>query len=308
MDNGIGNKIYHLRKAKNITQMQLAEFLYVTPQTVSKWESGNGTPDISLIPKIATFFDVSLDYIFNVADSHRVKMLILKYSVLKDDYSFSQALSMIDSVLDDETINAEAKKEYLSLKGHLFLQKSRDSIDKALDATNQALELSEDQDRMPLLLQTYLLRSMNGEYDAIRNESRHSFDSTPNVDTLYTYLETLTILKDFAEICDLMNNNKIAISLCQDKSKTMHIWIQYFQALAELSREKEVRLLYKELLLQTISEQEKFSILMLYAKMLSKLGKADELNDIKSQALNTLDSLEYNEYIRREIKTQIEQL
>ena len=307
MDNGIGNKIYHLRKAKNITQMQLAEFLYVTPQTVSKWESGNGTPDISLIPKIATFFDVSLDYLFNVADSQRVKTLILKYSVLKDDYSFSQALSMIDSVLDDETISTEAKKEYLSLKGHLFLQKGRDSIDKALDATNQALELSEDQDRMPLLLQTYLLRAMNGDYDAIRSESRHSFESNPSADTLYTYLETLTILKDFEEICNLIKNNKNAINLCQDKSKTTHIWIQYFRALTELSKEKEAKLLYEELI-QTVSEQEKFAILMLYAKMLSKLGKADELNAIKDQALNILDFLDYNEYIRREIRAQIEEL
>lgn len=51
----IGEKIAALRKAKNITQTQLAEYLFLVPQTISKWEVGNGTPDVTLLPRIADF-------------------------------------------------------------------------------------------------------------------------------------------------------------------------------------------------------------------------------------------------------------
>lgn len=44
----IGEKITLLRKEKNITQTELAEYLYLTPQTVSRWEVGNGAPEIKI--------------------------------------------------------------------------------------------------------------------------------------------------------------------------------------------------------------------------------------------------------------------
>ena len=47
----IGEKITLLRKEKNITQTELAEYLYLTPQTVSRWEVGNGAPEITLLPR-----------------------------------------------------------------------------------------------------------------------------------------------------------------------------------------------------------------------------------------------------------------
>ena len=60
----IGEKIAALRKEKQITQTELAEYLYLTPQTVSRWEVGSGTPEISLLPKIASFFGISIDELF----------------------------------------------------------------------------------------------------------------------------------------------------------------------------------------------------------------------------------------------------
>lgn len=50
-----------LRKEKKITQEELAKFVGVTKATVSKWETGQSFPDILILPKLATFFDVSID-------------------------------------------------------------------------------------------------------------------------------------------------------------------------------------------------------------------------------------------------------
>jgi transcriptional regulator with XRE-family HTH domain len=54
-------KIAELRKQKQIGQQELAKVLGVTYQSVSKWETGTTMPDITLLPDIAEYFNVSVD-------------------------------------------------------------------------------------------------------------------------------------------------------------------------------------------------------------------------------------------------------
>ena len=60
----ISEKIKALRLSKRLTQNGLAEALSVSVQTVSKWENGISSPDISLLPCIARFFGISIDELF----------------------------------------------------------------------------------------------------------------------------------------------------------------------------------------------------------------------------------------------------
>jgi transcriptional regulator with XRE-family HTH domain len=60
----IGRQIAKLRKENNITQEELAKNLDVSAQAVSKWENG-GAPDVEMMPKIADYFGVSIDYLFD---------------------------------------------------------------------------------------------------------------------------------------------------------------------------------------------------------------------------------------------------
>ena len=60
----IGDKIRLLRKNKNITQLQLAEALSVSSQSVSKWENHLSTPDITVLPIIAKYFGITMDELF----------------------------------------------------------------------------------------------------------------------------------------------------------------------------------------------------------------------------------------------------
>lgn len=66
--NNLGSRIKELRVAENLTQEKLAEELNVSFQSISRWENGISTPDISLIPTIARFFGVSTDYLFGLQD------------------------------------------------------------------------------------------------------------------------------------------------------------------------------------------------------------------------------------------------
>ena len=57
----IGRFICSLRKDKGLTQSALAELLNISNRTVSKWETGDGMPDISLLPDIAKVLGVTTD-------------------------------------------------------------------------------------------------------------------------------------------------------------------------------------------------------------------------------------------------------
>ncbi len=56
----IGGKIAELRRAKNMTQMELADRLGISYQAVSNWERGNTMPDISKLPELIQIFGVTL--------------------------------------------------------------------------------------------------------------------------------------------------------------------------------------------------------------------------------------------------------
>lgn len=61
----VGLFLKKLRKEKNITQEVLAEILNISSRTVSRWETGNNMPDISLLVELSEFYKVSIPEIIN---------------------------------------------------------------------------------------------------------------------------------------------------------------------------------------------------------------------------------------------------
>ena len=57
----LSETLKRLRKARDLTQEQIAEIFSVSPQAVSRWETGVNHPDIEMLPSIASFFKVTVD-------------------------------------------------------------------------------------------------------------------------------------------------------------------------------------------------------------------------------------------------------
>lgn len=61
--NKLGAKIAERRKSLGMTQIEFAEKMHVTRQTVSRWEAGTAMPDIDKVGEIADILGVSCDYL-----------------------------------------------------------------------------------------------------------------------------------------------------------------------------------------------------------------------------------------------------
>ena len=74
--NTLAKNIKKYRIIKNISQNQLAKSLFVTPQAVSKWESGIATPDIENLYNIAEQLMISVDMLFNESSLQKVMICV----------------------------------------------------------------------------------------------------------------------------------------------------------------------------------------------------------------------------------------
>lgn len=110
------SQLQRLRKEHNVTQETLAAHLGVSPQAVSKWENGS-YPDGDLLPKIADFFGVSIDYLYGRAkeDASVVQQIIdeLQKSFQSSENSeklfFEQAMKYVWAI---QTASWAANKYY----------------------------------------------------------------------------------------------------------------------------------------------------------------------------------------------------
>ncbi|MBN7772339.1 helix-turn-helix domain-containing protein [Clostridium aminobutyricum] len=57
----IAKKLIEKRKEKGITQDELASYIGVSKASVSKWETGHSYPDITFLPQLAAYFNISID-------------------------------------------------------------------------------------------------------------------------------------------------------------------------------------------------------------------------------------------------------
>lgn len=64
----LSKKIYELRKASGMSQEQLAEKINVSRQSISKWESGESSPEIERLIELSDVFDVSTDYLLKSSE------------------------------------------------------------------------------------------------------------------------------------------------------------------------------------------------------------------------------------------------
>jgi transcriptional regulator with XRE-family HTH domain len=86
----IGGFLKSLRQKKGLTQEQLAEQFYVSARTVSRWETGNNMPDLSILIDLADFYEVEIEELI-AGERKSENMNEKKKNTLKQVAEYSQA-------------------------------------------------------------------------------------------------------------------------------------------------------------------------------------------------------------------------
>lgn len=101
----IGEKIQYLRKSRGMSQTEFGKIFEVERSTVSSWEIGRRTPDISTLSEIANYCGVSISF-FQEKSSNIVKESLLPYGIkllaTEDDNRFSIQITDKPTKIDRE--------------------------------------------------------------------------------------------------------------------------------------------------------------------------------------------------------------
>lgn len=111
----IGDKISKHRKQLGLTQVELANTLYVTYQAVSKWENGKSIPSIEILYELTKVFNITIDYLLNNSEVKENDYFTLFQQIPRD--------SVIQKYLNSDNLNEDLKNIFylLSTKERLHI-------------------------------------------------------------------------------------------------------------------------------------------------------------------------------------------
>ncbi len=139
MNINLGNKIKKLRTECSVTQENLAEYLGISFQAVSKWETGTTMPDITMLPRLAAFFGVRIDELFSIDhddEFERIDNMLQREAMTDQNYAYAKRI--LDSILKENPDDVEAIKRYAKI----YLSKTNSDLLKAGSLLEKAMELT----------------------------------------------------------------------------------------------------------------------------------------------------------------------
>ena len=127
----LGNKIAQLRQKAGLTQKELADELKISAQSVSKWENLLAMPDITLLPRIAEIFGVTIDELFDLTIDQKLNRIENHLDIEKDfSYgTFKEYKEYLESLLSSKEHHNRATGLLAQLYGRRILS-DRDEVRK----------------------------------------------------------------------------------------------------------------------------------------------------------------------------------
>lgn len=135
----LGENLKKYRVLKDLTQEDVANYLNITPQSVSKWERGDCYPDITFLPALANIFDTSIDLLMGM-DTIRAEETRCNIHKTANDFARNGNYQSAEKVYRDALLIYPNKPGMiLGLAGMLALQ---DKSEEAIDLMERGIPLS----------------------------------------------------------------------------------------------------------------------------------------------------------------------
>jgi len=147
----LAENLIQLRHNKRITQEKLADFLGVSKASVSKWETGQSLPDIAQLPRLAAFYDVSIDALMGYEPQLSMVEIKEYYEKFAEEFvtnGFEETLSRIrDFIRMYYSCDVALLQMIILLTNHLMLideVKRAELLEEMIELCKHIEEHSED--------------------------------------------------------------------------------------------------------------------------------------------------------------------
>lgn len=145
----IGKNIRRLRREKELTQEEVAAHLGISFQAISKWERGEGYPDITMLPALANYFGVSADELLGMDSIEKQE----RYDAVNREYEenriagrFAENVELMQAALKQWPNDALLLVQLSAALHHLgdTPEEKREYLKQAIAVEEQILRYGED--------------------------------------------------------------------------------------------------------------------------------------------------------------------
>ena len=206
MSKNFSDNFKSMRKQRGLTQEQIAETLGVSCQAVSKWETNSSYPDISLLPIIADYFGVSVDYLIGHDTSKQIEEIntvCVQVGELFDQGRAWEAISILREMLIKHPGNEKLMYNLAwALSG--TCKDSEENYQEAILLYHKILEISTDTE-----IRTKVSRDLIYRYYTLGDieKAKYFANTLPSFDLCREYNVGRGNILDGRELSDYLRTN-----------------------------------------------------------------------------------------------------
>ncbi|WP_294464236.1 helix-turn-helix transcriptional regulator [uncultured Anaerofustis sp.] len=248
----ISNILIRKRREKKLTQEDVANYMGVSKASVSKWETGGSYPDIEFLPKLATFYNISLDELLGYNPNLTKEEIRKIYHSLAEDFAkndFNTVFNKCDEII----------KEYYScfplllqmvllLINHYTLAGSEEKSQKVINTILELLKrIKSECEDISIVKQSVILEAniylMTGKPEQVIELLGEDIVPTANSDSLisrayelmgnYDKAKEITQITVFQNLMDLVGNMLVYLSLNNDNKEVFEETLERLERLNE---------------------------------------------------------------------------
>lgn len=188
----LGTNIKELRKQKGLRQEQLAEAMGVSTASVSKWETNQSIPELTLLTELADFFEVSIDTLIgHTLNAGRLEALISQMEKAADAHEEEAAATLCEKILRNYPNNDRAVEACADCYYKLFIHTNKKVyMEYCISQTKRLMSLKQGESEKDRLERIHYLAN---QYGLI-----HQWDTA----------------KEYYEQSDVSGTNKASIAEC----------------------------------------------------------------------------------------------
>jgi transcriptional regulator with XRE-family HTH domain len=175
----IDTTIKQQRLRLNMTQENLADYFNTTKTTISKWENGTLYPDITLLPKLAKLFNLSVDDLLNydvTLNDTEIKNIMISLSELVNKVEYDEYLNTVNEYYLNNSNEFTLLTSLLGLlTNHIYYSQNHEQVKQTIDTAYRIIHLIEQNcDAMEVKKQAKCYKSMFLLFDGQYSEVIHN--------------------------------------------------------------------------------------------------------------------------------------